>query len=445
MHSRIIAFIFIIIFTYSAHSQNIVNTTTIDEETYTLWLAKDWDKLITIGKTALHHGVDFYYLRVRMGIAYFEKNNFHNAIHNFEKAYAVNSKESFLKEYLYYAYLYSGRQSEAEIIALSFSWEQKEKIKTSRNKFIDQLNITYNTNLFNNQSVIDDYSISADILEDGSQQISKSLNYFNLSLEHRINPKFSIFHGYSKINKTSFSYTIENGIGKNDHNDKTTLRQYYLSGKSRIARNLNILFGFHYLNIQYSIEDSTFRQGQFSNYTSIVTDNDFIGFMSAYKNFTLFTLGTSVYFAGLNNAKQLQGDFLLTLYPLGNMNLYSVSTLSFQSEKYSGNQPINQFVFDQQIGVKLAKKIWIEGYTSFGNMHNFIRNNGFVIYNGLDIITQRYGGQLIIPLKSTFKIKINYSFVTNESSYILSTQENTNYNIIRYNNHSITGGISWNF
>ncbi|MDA3894242.1 MAG: tetratricopeptide repeat protein, partial [Salinivirgaceae bacterium] len=95
MYKKIILFLAIIIFAISAYSQEVENATTIDKDTYILWLAKDWDRLITIGKTAIKNEVDFYYLRVRMGIAYFEKKNYHKAIYHFEKAYKFNPNEYF--------------------------------------------------------------------------------------------------------------------------------------------------------------------------------------------------------------------------------------------------------------------------------------------------------------------------------------------------------------
>ena len=441
MYKKIILFLAIIIFAISAYSQEVENATTIDKDTYILWLAKDWDRLITIGKTAIKNGVDFYYLRVRMGIAYFEKKNYHKAIYHFEKAYKFNPNEYFLKEYLYFAYLYAGRQTEAGIFASSFTQSQKEKLKIDDGKFIDELKFTYNTSFNDDQSTTENYSISVAENKDGFQQISKKLDYFNISLKHQISPKFSIFHGYSNINKTSFLYTQYDSVTEENSNNKSTLHQYYFSMNARVAKNFNMQTGFHYLSIQYTAEDSTFRQGQVYN---TITDNDFLGFLSMYKDINYFTLGGTIYYAGLNDAKQLQSDVLFFFYPFGNVNLYFVSTLSLQWEKYSTNQPTKQFVFDQQIGIKLIKNIWIEGHATFGDLHNFIKNDGFVVYNGLDVIKQMYGGRLIIPLKSAFQFRVDYSFITNESSFFPTIPENNTYNTIQYNSHSITGRITWN-
>ncbi|KAB2879456.1 hypothetical protein F9K33_09340 [bacterium] len=418
---------------------------TVDKITYSLWLEKEWDKLIIEGKKSLDHGIDFYYLRVRMGIAYFEKQNYHQSIRHFEKAYAVNSVETFLKEYLYYSYLYSGRQTEAEILAATFSWQLKEKIGIKENNLIDQLDFTYNSGFIANPSVTNKYSINIDSQKNGAQYISKGHHYFNLSLKHSLNPKISIFHAYSYIAKTSFVYSQQGGIFSSNPDYKTSLHQYYLSGNARLAKGLNMLLGLHYINIRYPVEVTDFRQGQNRITTQTFSENDIVSFVSIYRNFSYFTLGASFYYAGLNNARQIQGDFLLTLYPLGNLNLYTVSTVSYQSETNSGDRSQNRLIFDQLMGFKLTSRIWIEGYGSLGDMHNFLRNDGFVVYNGTDIIKRRYGGRLILPLKPAFKIRFDYSMLAYESSFIPALPDHNIYNTIQYTNHSITGGIIWNY
>lgn len=52
----------------------------VDALTYQLFQQKAWDNLIKEGNKAIQNGIDYYYLRVRMGIAYYEKGNYSGAI-----------------------------------------------------------------------------------------------------------------------------------------------------------------------------------------------------------------------------------------------------------------------------------------------------------------------------------------------------------------------------
>ena len=70
-------------------AQQPLSLISVDAQTYSLWQKKDWNGLIAAGKKALKADIDFYYLRVRMGIAYYEKKNYHMALLHFEKAYKL--------------------------------------------------------------------------------------------------------------------------------------------------------------------------------------------------------------------------------------------------------------------------------------------------------------------------------------------------------------------
>ena len=54
-----------------AYGQTPMTTTAVDEATYRHWMNREWDDLINIGNEAIKSGIDFYYLRYRMGIAWY--------------------------------------------------------------------------------------------------------------------------------------------------------------------------------------------------------------------------------------------------------------------------------------------------------------------------------------------------------------------------------------
>nr|NQU89727.1 hypothetical protein [Bacteroidota bacterium] len=93
----------------STFSQEKQDFRKIDSLTYSLYQQGKWDKLITVGEKALGQGLDYYYLQIRVGIAWYEKQNYRRAIPHFEEALKFNLVDQTVLEYLYYSYLLSGR------------------------------------------------------------------------------------------------------------------------------------------------------------------------------------------------------------------------------------------------------------------------------------------------------------------------------------------------
>ena len=433
-----------LIFT-SGNAQETLSLPSVDSQTYLLWLQKDWKSLIKEGKHALENNIDFYYLRVRMGIAYYEQKNYHMAIHHFEKAYKVNAQEAYLKEYLYFSYLFAGRNADAAILASTFPLSLREKVGAAKDNFIDQLSLFHNSSFLTNTSAIESYPAEFSPANDGFQEITRRYSLFSIGLLHKPNPSFSISHAYTNIQKTSFGFTLDYGSKEIIENQKTTVHQYYIAGSSRLAKGLNVGYGGHIVNIRYPVDVSFFRQGQIYTATQIVSNTDAVGFISACKSLNYLTLGSSLSLAGLNSAIQVQGNIILSLYPLGNLNLYSTSTFSYKWESYSNQTIDNAVVFDQLLGFKINRLLWAEGFLTFGSMKNFVTNNGATIYNGIEFITGRYGGRLIILLKPNISFITTYTNLSKLSTYTETNNPNSTYNPIEYSNHSITGGIIWNF
>jgi tetratricopeptide (TPR) repeat protein len=426
-------------------AQEPLSLPSVDTQTYSLWLKKDWKSLIKLGKQSLKNNIDFYYLRVRMGIAYYEQKNYHMAIHHFEKAYKVNSQEVYLKEYLYYSYLFAGRYSDASVLASTFHFSLQEKVGVSNDSFIDQVSLFCVSSFLTDNNAIDNYPAEFNPSNDGYQEITRKYGLYSIGLLHNLNPRFSLSHTYTNIQKNSFEFIVNSGTEKILDNQKTTVHQYYIAGNSRVAKGLNFGFGAHILNIRYPVDDSFFRQGQYYTTTQIVSFTDAVGFLSAHKNFTYLTLGSALSLANLNSATQVQGDIILSFFPLGNLTLYSTSMASYQREIYSNQSYDDAVVFNQLLGFRVNRFLWAECFATIGSMKNFIANNGATIYNGAEVINGRLGGRLIILLKPYFSLITTYTSVSKQSTFIEINNINTSYNPIDYTNHSITGGLIWNF
>jgi hypothetical protein len=426
-------------------AQEALNLPGVDAQTFALWAAQDWEGLIKSGKEALAQDIDFYYLRARLGIAYYETRNYRQAIAHLEKAYRIYSGEAFLQEYLYYAYLFAGRSADARFIAAAFPAALKQKTGAGENRAIARFDVFYNANFIGNQAVIDQYAPDFGLEIEGAQFIPRQHQYAFLGLQHELSPRFSLYHGYSGMRKIHYLYWQDGGAAGTKPAYQSWLNQYYAAAHLRLARGLNLAAGFHYFNIRYPLELEVIRQGRPFVTTATVTDNDYVFFASLHKDLSYATIGGSFYYGTLNDGRQYQKDLKLALYPLGNNRLYVLSNLAHQSDQAPGELAQQRWVFEQQAGIQLARPLWLEGYATFGELHNFLLNDGLVVFNGLDVVKQRYGARLLVFPNPKWSIRLDYTYFRQESAFVAEGAEGGSYHQLHYTNHSITGGLTWGF
>jgi len=72
------------------------------DQTYQLYNEENWYQLTEVGQEAVKNGLDYFYLRIRMGIAYFHLKNYRKAATHLEKALDFNGADASALEYLYF-------------------------------------------------------------------------------------------------------------------------------------------------------------------------------------------------------------------------------------------------------------------------------------------------------------------------------------------------------
>ena len=122
-------FILFAVFTViRANAQDTINSATVEQKSYQLYLDKKWPELIKFGNKAVDLGYDYFYLQMRIGIAYYEKKNYSYAEGHFKKALGFNSADDLALEYLYYCYIFKGRYDEARLLSKQFNDTLAKKI-----------------------------------------------------------------------------------------------------------------------------------------------------------------------------------------------------------------------------------------------------------------------------------------------------------------------------
>ncbi len=81
-----------------------------DSVTYSLYLSGKWNELIGLGNEAISKGIDYKYLRERVGYARFVGGDYYKSRSDFEKALSFDSYDQFTLEYLYYSNYQNARK-----------------------------------------------------------------------------------------------------------------------------------------------------------------------------------------------------------------------------------------------------------------------------------------------------------------------------------------------
>jgi hypothetical protein len=151
-----------------------------------------------------------------------------------------------------------------------------------------------------------------------------------------------------------------------------------------------------------------------------------------------------VYTGNLNGLRQLQADALVVLFPLGNNRLYSATRLTAQRESIAA-QAVQRMIVEQQLGGQLARPLWAEAYLATGPQHNYIAGDGFVLFNAMDVIRLRTGLRLFVFPISRLRLHLEGSLQQSEGVFTPANNIKPTYNPVSFQNHSITGGITWYF
>jgi tetratricopeptide (TPR) repeat protein len=437
MHKKLILATLSVFIMLRVFSQDVTNTLSVDEKTYSLYLNKQWKELIEVGKLAKKKNIDFYYLQYRMGLAYYELKNYRKAIPYFEEVLEQQPQDKPAREYLYFSYLLAGREDDARMLANKFSLEMRDKLNL-RNKdlIVDGLGFEYKKYLFDN------YAPEVNQTDTIEQRIRKDLNYFNLNLTHHSKKKFTLFHSFSYLLGSNLVYNPEYDIYKFDETVKQF--QYYLSGSWNLNKGSNLKLGLHYVNTQL---EALNPDSQMGNGNSRVNDyylyyqkiNSIVGFATYSKSVSYFNLKASASVSNLGSSFQVLPLVGVDYLPFGNTNLVLGSEVIYQNP--SEDQDFDPgIIFKQKIGVRLFKSLRIEPFMQYGKVTNFVDNDASVIYNNPDILNNWYGLNLNINLyKKGLTLYFIYQQYSNTNSYKINESDQ----MIDYNSQTFLGGLRW--
>lgn len=416
------------------HAQdNLLSYKKVDSTSYALFMKQDWKSLIEFGKESKKEGIDFYYLNVRMGIAYYKEGKMLIAIKYLEAAYYLNAYDVVVQNYLYWAYRYGGMLLESDL----FYEKMDKELAVSINNVLHIVSAVdvgvVATNNVNYDAMLAENQVGN---SDTFRSFSEDYELFMLGLNHRFSRSTNFYH---RVTVMPISLMLQQNINGNIKNSsfKGKETRYYadatfgLSKRWYLDTYLGLFFG------DFDQIDITSNNPVDNNLKSKYTDVVFGASISRACYYLRQSINISYGNLGIFN--QFQVGYTLSVYPLGNTLLVPFGSLQYQNETSSITDNTH-LVYTGGVSIN-TKNVTITGYINTGEMHNFVSNNGSVIYNQSAMGLNEYGAILRFHINKA-TLKLGYSFMNMQDNYYTEEAVSSTY---KFNQQNLIAGFTWNF
>lgn len=444
MSKRIAIICLFTIFLMTVKAQNKLTIVEVDQQTYQLFLEKKWSELIRYSDEARKQGIDFFYLQVRTGIAWYSQGKYRKAAPCFLKAYQTDQSFDWLQEYVYYSLVFSGRAMEAYKYVPAFSAAEQKKIGFRKNALTHlgyEFGYSFNPDFESLKTR--NFSTEAALGGDyGEGYFLKDYSFHSVDLSHRIGSKLTLNH-----NLTFYSANREAVVdwdGQTNSTIKINQFNYYINPvwiigtKLNISPSLNLIFGKGDL---YAGGLSSNSERVFS--LSKTSYNDAVFSTAVWSNFGNFSPGMEINAAKIDDSKFIQLSSWISWYPLSNSKLFFTPKVYYKA--VSGGAGLGWNALSISGGVRFGKAYMVGQYL-FGDMENFIESDGYLISNFTGSSDWKIVGSFYFPVGKKYQFVLRYigqDITEKYQVYAFGLKSRfIDYNYIK---QTITAGISWNF
>ncbi|QKJ29785.1 hypothetical protein HQ865_08450 [Mucilaginibacter mali] len=385
--------------TIAARAQSI-SFQQADSTSLVYYNARNWTGLVDYGNKAIAAGVDYPVLRLRMAYANFMGQNYSGALTQYAEVLKDDSHNQMARYYSYLCSRYLGNTNAASYHA----------------SFVDTVTM--------NREQVTQFGLVQAGLESSVKLPQNNLrgtgNYTRAFLSNRLGWKLTLDQSVAYYNQSITALVaIPAAAGApaiaspNSATFTDTQFEYYGKLGFAVNSNLNVLGAYHYLN-------TSFGTSSFQNHIGLIGLKYSLPYVTLQADANVATISN-------NNVQQYNGQ--LSFYPMGNLNLYTISRVSVQSGD------MQQTIFSQTLGFKAAKPFWLEANGTFGTMDNYLDADALYVYNAIDVTKLKAGLTGFFQLGQHAVLYINYAFEQKQDYYL-----NKN-----FNQNSITGGFTWKF
>lgn len=447
--------IFILMGIINGFAQDALTFKTVDEQTYRAYINKDWKTVTSIGNQALKVGIDYYYLEMRMGIAYFEMNNFGKAIKHFEKVREFNAEDVVATEYLFYAYQYLDNDIQA-MRTLNRSSSTFASQLLSEQKLFENIYAFYSSRFYS-ANAIETALLPAFQKEINKVQtpiyvetfVPETYNNYQIGATLRFSPSWRIDASYQNF-QIKRSQIILDPFQKKETESATKQVQWNFNNSFSLGQHFQGKLFLTYLsNTSNFTEINTDQVPVEYKPISNVKSSDLLLGISLKRHQTYFNLEGSFNFLTTADQPATQFDLNLEILPFGNRKWFSRSQYSFLNNGNKGAYSI----FTQSISYRPWERFQVSLTSHWGTIQNWQTNYGYAVYNGIHPIQSIYQTMMSMRLYKKVYFKLYYEFMVSNAeifseSLIPSNSKNETpktIESIKFNTHSMIGGFIWEF
>ena len=417
-----------------------------DSLTYNLYMEGRWKDLTQAAREALSEGHDFYYMRMRLGIAWYERSFYAAAEKQFRKALEFNSEDPIATEYLFYCRLLSGEFPTASRILSLMTAEHRDRIIDEGRLAKNTVWLSFYFNDFDTEGIVSDPATFFDDYYPGTTTVGRLLTNPSISMSHMISPGVYYTHSFNNITKQSLLHYYDGIRTINLTNHKVVQNQYY--GSIIVAGKNGFSFR-PWLHLSLTIYDYIIAGGSMSPGFYTVTRGTSLHYSagaSIRKRSGYIALDGSAAVNRYGYGTVLQGEAGIVFYPLGNSRLYGGGRIT------GILQPDGRFN-EIKPAYTLSGGVSFPGIISFdiaainGSLWNTSTGNGLYIFNSPDYFTRRFLINLSVPLGGKSGVTLFAGGGLNSHNTARYTFDNkiTSDQIAEYYSYNINGGILWNF
>ncbi|MCZ4696058.1 hypothetical protein DWB61_15180 [Ancylomarina euxinus] len=419
------------------HAQKTLSVSKVNMETYALYQKQEWKQLIMVGENSIKQGIDFYLLRLRMGIAYYELEKYRKSAVLFKDLYRQNPEDASVKEYLYFSYLLGGRSMDARRL-------QNDLAQSIRDKYdIDKIKLISGIYAETKYEFLDDYAIDSDQIQ--QQTVRNQFHHYSVGLNHQLGKRTEILHAYSRVD-------LKNSIvSEGFHfNEKVKQNQYYLKSSFQIDWGTELALAGHWVQTKvkgYQLNaNGDGRNGAVGSALEIapyaISQNSFVGYLGLHQELSNWKVNLGLLYSNMDDLTRWQQEVSVHFYPQGNLKFYLLASFTNQLEEKLERGWLNRRYWKGGAGFQLAKNTWAQVGYSFGDMFKHVENEGYSVFNGVNLIKNKKEISLYQYLvKGKLNLFLLYQNQKERNGYIINDKINRQ----DINVQSITGGITWNF
>lgn len=442
MYLRYILIVFIFFASFVCVNAEPLTSYEVDVNSYRMYMNQQYDSLHKHTRVALKQHIDFYYLRVRNGLAYFFEKKYTKAIVHFNKALDFYPTDAISLTYLYYSYLYTGKNAEALLVLNKLPASQKNEIGHKKNKLLEFVNIESGPLLSTNASNTKSLDIDGSNNIYGSYNQNNNMYYTQLGVKSFFLNRLHIYNSGSLLTIQKTNFIKYNNNEKSAQNDVKQL-EYYIGTDYLLNTNWSLTGAYHLVNVSYTTLTPTYNTTtnaySFSNVdTKSISHLGLLGLKYGY-NAGAVQLNFSV--SNFNNLQQQQAELTFVYYPFLFKSICATTSVATLHESTEWRT-----FFQQKISFKVLPKLFTELNVTVGDLKNASQSNGLLAYNVADNISLKAGVAFFVPLTKQLSISLRSDYLKRTSSYFYYLDPTiTKTNTINYTNQSILLGLKWTF